>query len=278
MRQRLKKGATVLLVVAGLVWAGNTSRFTDPVASPLLLAHRGLGQTFELEGVGNDTCTAERIHEPEHPYLENTLPSMQAAFAAGAYIVELDIHQTADHHLVVFHDWTLDCRTEGSGDVRDATLAELQTLDAGFGYTADGGETFPFRGKGTGMIPTLDQVLEAFPDRQLLLHLKSDDPADGKLLAARLRQFPPDRLDQLAVYGGDQSVAAAVAELPGLRAMSRATLTRCLGWYIALGWTSYVPSTCDGEQLHIPDKSDPGSGAGPTSSSTAWWGTTPGWW
>ncbi len=182
---------------------------------------------------------------------------MQAAFDAGADIVELDIHQTADEHLVVFHDWTLDCRTEGSGEVRDATLAELQALDAGFGYTADGGETYPFRGKGTGMIPTLDQVLEAFPDRELLLHLKSDDPADGRLLAARLESFSPDRLAQLAVYGGNRSVAAAQAELPALRAMSRATLTRCLGWYIALGWSSYVPSTCEGEQLHIPDKIGP---------------------
>jgi glycerophosphoryl diester phosphodiesterase len=256
-RRRAKKALAVLVVLAAVVWAVNTSRFTDPEGEPLLLAHRGLGQTFDLEGVENDTCTAERIHPPEHPYLENTLPSMQAAFDAGADIVELDIHQTIDNRLVVFHDWTLDCRTEGTGEVRDATLEELQKLDVGYGYTADGGRTFPFRGKGVGMIPTLDQVLETFPDHQLLLHLKGDDPSDGKLLAARLEQFPPQRLEQLAVYGGNRSVAAAVAELPGLRAMSRATLKSCLGWYIALGWTSYVPSTCDGAQVHIPDKIGP---------------------
>ncbi len=256
-RRRAKKALAVLVVVAAVVWAVNTSRFTDPQGEPLLLAHRGLGQTFDLEGVENDTCTAERIHPPEHPYLENTLPSMQAAFDAGADIVELDIHQTSDNRLVVFHDWTLDCRTEGTGEVRDATLEELQKLDVGYGYTADGGKTFPFRGKGAGMIPTLDQVLDAFPDHQLLIHLKGDDPSDGKLLAARLEQFPSERLEQLTVYGGNRSVSAAVAELPGLRAMSRTTLTRCLGWYIALGWSSYVPSTCDGAQLHIPDKIGP---------------------
>lgn len=223
----------------------------------MLLAHRGLGQTFDLEGVENDTCTAERIHPPEHPYLENTLPSMRAAFDAGADIVELDIHQTKDNRLAVFHDWTLDCRTEGTGEVRDATLEDLQKLDVGYGYTADGGKTFPFRGKGVGMIPTLDQVLDTFGDRQLLIHIKGDDPSDGKLLAARLEQLPSERLEQLAVCCCNRSVAAAVAELPGLRAMSRASLTRCLGWYIALGWTSYVPSTCDGAQLHIPDKIGP---------------------
>lgn len=256
-RRRAKRALAILIVLAAAVWAVNTSRFTEPAGEPLLLAHRGLGQTFDLEGVENDTCTAERIHPPEHPYLENTLPSMQAAFEAGADIVELDIHQTRDHRLAVFHDWTLDCRTEGTGETRDATLEELQKLDAGYGYTADGGKTFPFRGMGAGLIPTLEEVIDTFPDRRLLIHLKGDDPSDGRLLADRLEQLPPERLAQLAIYGGNRSVAAAVAELPELRAMSRATLTRCLGWYIAVGWTSYVPSTCEGGQLHIPDKIGP---------------------
>lgn len=257
LRRRLKKTGAVLLLVAGALWANNTSRFTEPKGAPLLLAHRGMGQTFDLEGVENDTCTAERIHVPEHPYLENTLPSMRAAFNAGADIVELDVHQTSDNRLAVFHDWTLDCRTEGTGEVRDATLAELQALDVGHGYTADGGRTFPFRGKGVGMIPTLDQVLDAFPDRRLLLHLKSDDPSDGKLLANRLEQLSPERLDRIAVYGGNQSVAAVAAKLPGVRAMSRATMVRCLGWYAATGWSGWVAPACQGVQLHIPEKIGP---------------------
>jgi glycerophosphoryl diester phosphodiesterase len=107
------------------------------------------------------------------------------------------------------------------------------------------------------MIPTLDEVLDTFPDQQLLIHLKGGDPSDGRLLASLLEELPSERLEQLAVYGGNRSVAAAVAELPGLRAMSRASLTRCLGWYIALGWTSYVPAACDGAQLHVPDKIGP---------------------
>ncbi len=42
---------------------------------------------------------------------------------------------------------------------------ELQALDIGYGYTADGGKTFPFRGKGINLMPTLDEVLNHFPDR-----------------------------------------------------------------------------------------------------------------
>ncbi len=77
------------------IYLNNSSLLTRPsLDRPLLLAHRGLGQTFSLDGVTGETNTAEYIYEPEHTYLENTIPSMEAAFAAGADIVELDIHPT----------------------------------------------------------------------------------------------------------------------------------------------------------------------------------------
>ena len=59
-------------------------------------------------------------------FLENTLPSMRAAFEAGADIVEFDIHPTTDGHFAVFHDWTVDCRTEGRGVTREHTLAAVE--------------------------------------------------------------------------------------------------------------------------------------------------------
>lgn len=142
-----------LAVVAALFSVGafalNTNLLGEPLTGkPQLLAHRGLAQTFHRDGLTNETCTATRIHEPEHAYLENTLASMRAAFDAGADIVEFDVHPTTDGHFAVFHDWTLDCRTNGKGVTREHTLAELKALDIGFGYTADGGKTYPFRGQG----------------------------------------------------------------------------------------------------------------------------------
>ena len=116
---------------------------------------------------------------------------MRAAFEYGADIVELDIHPTKDGQFAVFHDWTLDCRTDGSGVTREKTMEELKKLDIGYGYTADGGKTYPFRGKGIGLMPTLDEVLSTFPDRSLLIHIKSDDPQEGVLLADRLPNFLP---------------------------------------------------------------------------------------
>ena len=61
-----------------------------------LIAHRGVCQTLNREGLTGETCTTTRIHEPSHALIENTLPSMRAAFASGGDIVELDVHPTTD--------------------------------------------------------------------------------------------------------------------------------------------------------------------------------------
>jgi glycerophosphoryl diester phosphodiesterase len=246
-------GVALALGAAALVFINNTSLFS-PVrtAKPTLVAHRGLHQTFSAEGLKGDTCTAERIHPPEHGFLENTVASMRAAFAAGADIVELDIHPTTDGHFAVFHDWTLDCRSEAKGVTRGRTLAELKALDIGHGYTADGGKTFPFRGKGVGLMPSLDEVLAAFPDRRFLIDIKGSNAADGEKLAHRLAQLPPTQLSQIMVYGGNDPVEAVRARLPGLQTMSRASVQRCLLTYIALGWTGHVPAACRHGLLLVP--------------------------
>jgi glycerophosphoryl diester phosphodiesterase len=241
------------LALAAVAYLNNTNLLTPPATgSPVLLAHRGLHQTFPGDGLKADTCTAERILPPEHGYLENTLAAMQAAFAAGADVVEFDVHPTTDGYFAVFHDWTLDCRTDGKGVTRERTLAELQALDIGYGYTADGGKTFAFRGKGVGLLPSLDQVLAAFPERRLLIDIKSNEPGDGEKLARRLARLPREQLARIMVYGGNRPVAAARALLPGLRTMSRANLQRCLLLYIAIGWSGYVPAACRDSLLLIP--------------------------
>ena len=45
---------------------------------------------------------------------------MRAAFAAGADIVEFDVHPTSDGQFAVFHDWTLDCRTAATASRANA--------------------------------------------------------------------------------------------------------------------------------------------------------------
>lgn len=259
LKKLLKSKITIVLIAfIAVVYLNNSSWLARTEGGgPLLLAHRGLAQTFPLEGVENDTCTAERMHEPEHSYLENTIPSMEAAFEAGADIVELDVKPTKDGAFAVFHDWTLDCRTNLTGKTTDYTMAQLKEADIGYGYTADGGRTYPFRGKGVGLMPSLEEVLDRFPNQALLLHIKSNDRHEGEQLARVLGGLPEPRLQQLAVYGGDEPIDALKARLPELRVMSKATLKRCLLAYEAVGWTGYVPSACQNTQLHIPEKIAP---------------------
>jgi glycerophosphoryl diester phosphodiesterase len=241
-------GLTAAVYVNNSAWLAGTGG-----ERPQLLAHRGLAQTFDIAGVGNDTCTAERIYPPEHPYLENTIASIRAAFDAGADIVEFDIQVTKDKRIVVFHDHQLACRTNGTGKVRDHPLADLRQLDIGHNYTADGGASHPFRGKGVGLMPTIEEVMAAFPDRELLIDVKSGEPTEGEVLADYLATLPADRLTKLSVYGGDAPIAALSARMPRMRVLSKAMLKDCLLRYIAVGATGFVPDACVNRQLHIPE-------------------------
>ena len=89
--------AAALLVAAAGVWLNNTSVLhrPSPGVSPKVLAHRGVYQTFPTESLDNDSCTATLIAPPTHPFLENTIASMRAAFASGADIVELRLRRTS---------------------------------------------------------------------------------------------------------------------------------------------------------------------------------------
>ncbi|MDN2649482.1 glycerophosphodiester phosphodiesterase family protein [Leuconostoc lactis] len=62
---------------------------------------------------------------------ENTLPAFEAALAYDIDMLEMDLHRTKDGHLVVIHDETVDRTTNGTGLVKDLTLAEIKALDAG---------------------------------------------------------------------------------------------------------------------------------------------------
>lgn len=259
LKKIIKKRAVIFFIILfAFVYLNNSSFFTKQrMGKPTILAHRGLAQTFSMDGITNETNTAQRIHKPEHPFLENTIPSMEAAFKYGADIVELDIQPTKDGKFAVFHDWTLEYRTNGKGLIKDYTMDELKLLDVGYNYTADGGKTFPFRGKGTGLMPSLDDVLTKFPERSFLIHIKTDKTEDGQQLVRYLSKLPKESLNKLAVYGGDKPIALLQKELPNLRVMSKATLKKSLLSYIAIGWTGYIPEACRNTELHIPLKYAP---------------------
>ncbi|MFZ1680518.1 MAG: glycerophosphodiester phosphodiesterase family protein [Rhizobiaceae bacterium] len=250
----MRRSLVILLAALFALWAGNSSFLRGPAedARTRLLAHRGVHQTFSPAAISNETCTASRIDPPVHDLIENTLASMAAAFAAGAEVVEFDVHPTPDGHVAVFHDWTLGCRTDGQGVTRDTAWEVLRTLDVGYGYTADGGRTFLLRGTGVGRMPDLQAVMTAFPDRRFLVNFKSNDMAEGQAFAALVAAHPSWRSQVFAVYGGEGPTRAAQAALPGLKGYDRRSVMRCGLTYLALGWSGYVPAACRNTILPVP--------------------------
>ncbi len=94
---------------------------------------------------------------------ENTFASFDLALQMGVDGLETDIHRTADGHLVLIHDDTVDRTTNGHGPVDSFTLAQLQALDAGTRFH------YKFAGQ---RIPTLDAFLERYVGRTPLLDLE----------------------------------------------------------------------------------------------------------
>ena len=56
---------------------------------------------------------------------ENTLPAFELAIEAGATAVEMDLRCTADGHVVVLHDKSIDRTTDGTGTLVDLSLELL---------------------------------------------------------------------------------------------------------------------------------------------------------
>lgn len=93
---------------------------------------------------------------------ENTLPAFALAIEQGADGVELDVHLTRDNELVVIHDEDVRRTTNGTGLVKDYTLAELQALCADNGMS----------GFAEARIPTLQQVLDLIKPSNLLVNIE----------------------------------------------------------------------------------------------------------
>jgi len=106
---------------------------------------------------------------------ENTLASIQKALDLGVDGIEIDVHRCASGELVVFHDFTLDRMTNGSGEISKFTYKELQK----------------FKTRGSFEIPTLSQVLTLVNNKCLLnIELKGQDTAKE---AARIIKFYVDK-------------------------------------------------------------------------------------
>jgi len=144
---------------------------------------------------------------------ENTLPSFRRALTDGVDVFELDVHATRDGEVVVLHDPTLERTTDGAGPVAALTFAELSRLDAGHGFSPDGGRTHPFRGQGV-RIPRLAELMRAHPDVPLNIEIK---PEGADIIAAVVRLVRDTKTRIVLAAEHDaimHAIRAAAPEIP----------------------------------------------------------------
>jgi glycerophosphoryl diester phosphodiesterase len=178
MRRLLFSSLTVLVV---LVAAASPAAAKNPwieKGRPLNIAHQG--------------------GEDEFP--SNTIYAFRKAIRAGADMLELDVGMTRDGKVVVMHDTTVDGKTNGHGTVASKTLRQIRRLDAAYWfapraashYSHDlGRRAYRFRGIATGRraaprgfkasdfkVPTLAEVLKAFPRTPINIEIKGRTPAE----------------------------------------------------------------------------------------------------
>lgn len=86
---------------------------------------------------------------------ENTLQAFQKALDLHADGIELDVHLTADGHIIVIHDETIDKMTNGKGFVNNLSLTELKS----------------FLIDGKYKIPTLNEVFDLI-DKKCFINIE----------------------------------------------------------------------------------------------------------
>jgi glycerophosphoryl diester phosphodiesterase len=158
---------------------------TRPV---LRIAHRGMPRRFP----------------------ENTLPSFEAALAAGADGIELDVHATSDGVVVVHHD----ARLRGGAEIRRTPWARVRE----------------HRVAPQVAVPTLDDVCRLVGDRAaLFVEVKGagiEDAVinvlDGHACGAAIHSFDHALIGRLAARGGVHRLGLLFDEPP---TDARASLT-----------------------------------------------------
>lgn len=183
---------------------------------------------------------------------ENTLASFRRGLEDGATFIELDVHATRDGEVVVIHDETVHRTTDGAGLVREMDLEELKRLDAGFRFTADGGATHPFRGRGI-RIPALREFFTDFPRARATLEIKELSAPAIETLFDLVEEF--DKAPQVLVAAEEDAIMAAARAVIRGRGLPVATgfsMNEIRAFMTALWTGEGLSPEVPGQALQIP--------------------------
>jgi glycerophosphoryl diester phosphodiesterase len=172
-----------------------------------LLLTAVLALAFAAPAAAQNPWLGDPVMNMAHQGGEDELPSstmyaFRKALAAGADMLELDVHATQDGRLIVMHDWQVDRTTDGTGYAGDLTLAQIRRLDAAYNFVpgrnaVEGlpARRYPLRGVRTGdrkpprsfkrddfRVPTLAEVLRRFPRVPINIEIKGRDDDEAQFL------------------------------------------------------------------------------------------------
>lgn len=97
-------------------------------------------------------------YHPDVEGLENTLAAFRHAVALGYGYLETDVHVTRDGVLLAFHDRVLDRVSDRRGEIAGLTHDEVREAVIG----------------GREHVPTLAELVDAFPDARFNIDIKSE--------------------------------------------------------------------------------------------------------
>jgi glycerophosphoryl diester phosphodiesterase len=162
--------------------------------------------TASAQGTGNrwiqERAPLNIAHQGgEDEFPSNTMYAFRKALQGGADMLELDIGVTRDGKVVVLHDTTVNRTTNGRGTVASKTLRQIKRLDAAYWFAPRARDhyshdlprrAYRFRGVATGRkeppqgfraddfrVPTLRQVLNAFPRTPINVEIKGRTPEEA---------------------------------------------------------------------------------------------------
>lgn len=137
------------------------AKLRNPSGGLMIVAHRG--------------CHAPAPYHDLPSAPENSLQALDHCVRMGIDIMEVDVRRTADGHLVMVHDDTIDRTTASAGLVSSLTLAQIKALSLRTGLGGNSAEL-------TAQItPTLDEFLNYARGRILInLDIKGAKYGDEK--------------------------------------------------------------------------------------------------
>ena len=99
-------------------------------------------------------------------YPENTLLAFREALKLDVDMLEIDLHMTKDGEIILMHDHAVDRTSDGTGFIKDKTLAEMRALDAGSWKDAR------FAGERVPLFREFLELIKDYPHIEVNIELK----------------------------------------------------------------------------------------------------------